>query len=185
MKTITPYIVIFIIGIAAGMCLCRSFFSKEETTIVEQKDTLVIYDTIRIEKPAEIRYEVLTERILVHVRDTIWEHDTLFLSLPTQRKAYKDDDYYAEVSGYNPSLDYIEVYPRTTTITKTEKIRDPYKNSISFGVEAEFISEVSIPIYLEYERMLHKNASFFARALYVLPSNRYGVAVGCKAQIGW
>jgi hypothetical protein len=184
MKIITPYIVIFIIGTAAGMCLCRSFFHNEEP-VIERADTLVVYDTIRMEKPAEVRYEVLTERVLVPVRDTIWKRDTLFVSLPLERKAYKEDDYYAEISGHKPSLDYIEVYPRTTTITKTEVVKTPYKNSIALGLDAGYLGALYIPLYLEYERSLHRYVGINARIIYDLPSKHYGASIGAKVQFGW
>lgn len=87
---------------------------------VVETETIVKYDTIVVESPKEVRYEVLTEKIRVPVLDTIRVHDTLYLSLPTQRKSYKEDTFYLEISGYNPSLDYIEVYPRTVVISKTE-----------------------------------------------------------------
>lgn len=90
--------------------------------VVTNVETIVKYDTIRIESPAEVKYEVLTKTIRVPVYDTLRIHDTLYMSLPTHRKAYKEDTYYLEISGYNPNLDYIEVYPRTVTITKTETV---------------------------------------------------------------
>lgn len=84
-------------------------------------DTITVRDTIRVESPAETRTEYVKEQILVPVRDTLWKHDTCYVSLPLEKRTYKREEFYAEVTGYEPRLTYIEVYPQTTTITQTEK----------------------------------------------------------------
>ena len=43
----------------------------------------------------------------------------MYVSLPRETKVYEDSTYKAQISGYEPRLDYIEVYPRTITITET------------------------------------------------------------------
>lgn len=49
--------------------------------------------------------------------DTVKE--PVYVPLPITQKEYKTDDYRLSISGYNPNLDYIEVYRRTEYITKT------------------------------------------------------------------
>lgn len=46
--------------------------------------------------------------------------DTAFVEIPVpvEVKTYADSTYRAQVSGYRPSLDWIEVYQKTTTITQ-------------------------------------------------------------------
>lgn len=46
--------------------------------------------------------------------------DTAFVEIPVpiEVKTYADSTYRAQVSGYRPSLDWIEVYQRTQTITQ-------------------------------------------------------------------
>jgi hypothetical protein len=58
-------------------------------------------------------------------------------------------------------------------------------NSLSAGVELGYMSALSIPIYLEYERMLHKNIGINAQIFYDLPTRQVGVGVGVKAQMEW
>ena len=95
-------------------------FLPVQTRVEHTSDTLYVRDTIRVEMPGETRTEILTEHILVPVRDTLWQRDTCYVSLPLEKRTYKREDFYAEVTGYEPRLTYIEVYPKTITITQTE-----------------------------------------------------------------
>ena len=65
----------------------------------------------------------------VYVVDTVWYEvpvyggrDTVYLPLPREVKEYQDSSYRAVVSGIRPSLDTIDVYQRTVTISKTETV---------------------------------------------------------------
>ena len=107
-----------------------------EVAKIAQIDTLVVYDTVRVEKPAEIRYVKTTQKIKIPVHDTIVVHDTTYMLLDKEMKEYRDSMYYARVSGYDPSLDYIEVYPKTTTITKAiVQPPSPWGYSLNIGVD--------------------------------------------------
>lgn len=181
MKKILPYIIVIVLGIVIGW-LCRGCFHADETPIV-QKDTLVYRDTIRETYPIEISKEVVRKEYVV-VRDTLRIKDTLYLSLPMERKVYGSDDFYAEVTGYKPSLDYIEVFPKTKIIT--ERIVEKRKmNSLSAGVELGYMSALSIPIYLEYERMFQKNVGIYGQMLYDLNARQFGISAGVHLQFEW
>ena len=95
---------------------------ERETTSVVQADTIIKRDTIRVPSPVEIRYEKLPEPLILPKVDTLRLRDTVYLVVNKEIKEYRDSLFYARVSGYQPSLDYIEVYPKTTTISKTETI---------------------------------------------------------------
>ena len=45
-------------------------------------------------------------------------HDTVRVYLPREVKVYEDSLYRAEVSGYQPSLDKIDIYQQTQIITR-------------------------------------------------------------------
>ena len=181
MKKILPYIIVIVLGMVIGW-LCRGHFHADKTPIV-QNDTIVYRDTIRESYPIEISKEVVRTEYVV-VRDTLRIKDTLYLSLPMERRVYGSDDFYAEVTGYKPSLDYIEVFPKTRVVT--ERIVEKRKmNSLSAGVELGYMSALSIPIYLEYERMLQKNVGIYGQINYDLPTRQFGIGIGAKASIGW
>ena len=55
--------------------------------------------------------------------------DSATVMLPITQKMYSDTDYRAWVSGYEPRLDSIKVYPRTVTVMET-KYKPPSRFSI-------------------------------------------------------
>ena len=170
---------LLIIGFVIGL-LCRS---KDVERIVDiQRDTTFLVDTHVIEKPILID-RLVTDSLLIAVRDTIRIHDTLYISLPKEVKIYAEKDYYAEVSGYEPSLDYLEVYPTTQFIKETQTVTRC--NALTLGIEPSYLNNFSIPIYLEYERMLHKNVGIYGQIQYDLQTRLFGFGLGAKISIGW
>lgn len=94
-----------------------------DTVTVTKTDTIYIRDTVTrfFPKPYE-----------VHIVDTIYVKDTILFR---EQKIYNDSMYSAWVSGYNPSLDSIRVFPRTIVIHENVT-RDVYTKSRKkpFGV---------------------------------------------------
>lgn len=174
---------LLILGLVSGLFLCRSCSTPEEVEIV-QIDSVVVRDTVREYYPVEIKTERIDTMLLI-VRDTVRVKDTLYMSLPLQRRTYKRDDFYAEVTGYNPRLTYIEVYPETVYVT-TEKVSSVNaKNSIGLGIETSYLNTLSIPIYLEYGRMLHKNVEIYGQIFYDLPGKQWGAGIGAEFKFDW
>lgn len=56
------------------------------------------------------------------------------VEIPIEQKTYRDSNYMAIVSGFQPNLDYIETYNNTTTITTTNVVH--YRPLVSLGVGA-------------------------------------------------
>lgn len=81
----------------------------------ERIDTLVIRDTITRVRPV-YTYTHMRDTIEVTIRDIV--HDTVRVYLPREVKVYEDSLYRAEVSGYQPNLDRIDIYQQTQIITK-------------------------------------------------------------------
>lgn len=88
---------------------------------------VVTHDTIKIDSPVEV-YKYIKEKEYVYIADTLTIHDTInkVITLPRTYAVYKDSTYRAVVSGVEPRLDSMRVYPKTTiqyitkTVTKTE-----------------------------------------------------------------
>ena len=112
-------------------------YTAEPVRLVEervQRDTLVIRDTVTHYAPRYI------ER---HTRDTITvtltevRHDTVAVYLPRETKVYEDTRYRAEVSGYQPSLDRIDIFTQTqvltTDVTQVVKRKTRWGLGISAG----------------------------------------------------
>lgn len=94
-----------------------------------QVDTVTHVRIDTLEVPMPVPY-------LVEIYDTMYiTVDSLLIidgsiAIPRERKTYKDSSYTAVVSGYRPSLDYLEIYPRTITKTITRTI-EPSRWSLS------------------------------------------------------
>lgn len=114
---------IFVACVLAALCLLSGYFlgrratSSSEAKIETITDTLRIRDTLLIEKPVPVEVRVV-DTMLVAVTDTISINDTVYLHLPREIKHYEDSLFRAQVSGYRPALDWIEVYPQREVVTR-------------------------------------------------------------------
>lgn len=116
---------------------CNTAQQRAISSAIQQADTLVIHDTITREMPVYItNTRVRTE--YVPVRDTLRLHDTLFIPITIEKRVYKDSLYRAEISGYKPSLDKIEIYQQTRTITKVEQVLVKDKKRWGLGIQAGY-----------------------------------------------
>ena len=109
-----------IFGLAVGFLSGRYVRRHIQPEIIEivHTDTLVIRDTLRIDRPVYIAQHIV-DSVLVPVTDTLCIHDTTFISLPRIQREYADTTYRAWVSGYEPALDSIDVYAKTEYIPTT------------------------------------------------------------------
>ena len=176
------HLAVLIVGMVAGMLLCRTFFVPERV-LETQTDTIVVRDTHVVEKPVYIRKKI-TDTMLVSVTDTLCLRDTLYVAIPKEVKVYANEDYYAEVSGYQPNLDYIEIYQKNVVISKTE-IPKEKKNYLAIGMEAGWCGNAYNPIYLEYGRMLHRNVKIYGAVYRDCVVQETGVRIGVNANIEW
>lgn len=111
------WIIVFIVGAAAGMLLPRfSPFLHPQAEVVTVADTLTVRDTIIERRPVYVT-QTKTDTMLVVVRDTTVIHDTTYIVLDREQKYYKGDGYEAWVSGYRPQLDSCRVFPETKYVT--------------------------------------------------------------------
>lgn len=118
---------------------------EEKTVVVEKHDTLTIRDTILTEKPSPIEVKVTKEYIKVPVE--VVKNDTVFVELSKTEKVYKDDSTYeCQVSGIEPNLDYIKIFPKTTIInneklvTTTKKVKPRFNFGLQIGTGYGFIN---------------------------------------------
>lgn len=130
-------IIAFVAGYQTGMQMCGN------VEIVE-RDTIIYVDTIPYYKPvakdsAVVRY--ITKLLPVahyEATDTFLaenyaqnggenipplgltdERDSMAVEIPITQKYYEGEEYRAFVSGFQPSLDSIFVFPRSTLIRET------------------------------------------------------------------
>ena len=98
-------------------------------------DTLIVRDTVTVEFPVPI-LTTITDTILVAYPDIVIIHDTTLVQLPRERKEYSGKDYRAVVSGFQPSLDLILVFPETKTITQTISVAPQKRSHWSIALPA-------------------------------------------------
>lgn len=101
----------------SGYFLGKRTAHAPEPELVIRVDTLRIRDTLLVEKPVPVEVRIV-DTMLVAVTDTVHLNDTVYLSLPRETKVYGDSTYTAQVSGYRPVLDWVEVYPQTEIVTR-------------------------------------------------------------------
>lgn len=101
----------------SGYLLGRKVNRAPEPAVIVRTDTLRLRDTVLIDRPVPVEVRVV-DTMLVAVTDTVAVNDTVYLSLPRETRVYGDSTYRAQVSGYRPMLDWIEVYPQTEVVTR-------------------------------------------------------------------
>lgn len=93
------------------------YTAKPETILEEREriDTLIIRDTFTHYVPQYV-YKHTRDTIRIPISETI--HDTVAVYLPRETRVYEDKRYRAEVSGYQPSLDRIDIFTQTQVVTQ-------------------------------------------------------------------
>lgn len=137
MKTLPWILVCLLLGVIVWM-QCNP---HDLQTVYVKGDTVRIRDTIRdtIPKPVKEtikRTDTVYLPILIDTAtDRTVESDSIPVLIPITSKEYKTDDYRAVVSGYNPSLDYMEVF-RDNKIVTLPPIQK--KNRWGLGLQAGY-----------------------------------------------
>lgn len=106
-------------------------------TETEGIDTLIVRDTVTVECPVPVLTTVI-DTILVARPDIIVIRDTVYARLPKESKEYSGRDFRAVVSGYRPSLDLIQVFPETKTVTQTISIPSRKGSHWSIALQAGY-----------------------------------------------
>jgi opacity protein-like surface antigen len=127
-------LVLAVICLIAGVAF-RCQEQREAQTITHIDTTrVVVYDTVTYRQPIAVdsvvlRYETIKVRKVVNdtIRVLDSAEDSVAVEIPITQKHYADSTYSAWVSGYDPCLDSIKVYPRTEVVTITKQIQDKPK----------------------------------------------------------
>lgn len=150
------------VEILAGMMLAASVFTaalvigysagrKRPRIVVEyQHDTLTRFDTLRVLQPVPVAVTV-KDTLLLPVPVPVEHTDTLWMPIPMEQKTYEDSTYKAVISGYRPSLDFLEVYNKTDVVylTNTQIVKAyPKRDFISVRADAMYDGRVLVPITL-------------------------------------
>ena len=109
-------VVIALALIAAAFLLGRRSV-KPEIVKIHRTDTVVVRDTVRetVLVP-KVRYLTRVDTVLLKVPGDTVEVPVL---VPISRNVYEGEDYRAVVSGFRASLDTLDIFRKTQTITNT------------------------------------------------------------------
>lgn len=109
-------VVIALALIAAAFLLGRRSV-KPEIVEIHRTDTVVVRDTVRetVLVP-KVRYLTRVDTVLLPVPGDTVEVPVL---VPISRKVYEGEDYRAVVSGFRASLDTLDIFRKTQTVTNT------------------------------------------------------------------
>ena len=169
MRNLVCYIIVFVVGVAAGMLLPRLCpFLQPQAETITRADTLTVRDTTKDRKPGVAK--VTADSLLLlkvpflldlpdiaFVSDTMYIRDTVYVPVRWVQHKYDRPDYQAWVSGYQigsrgPQLDSILVYPETRYVTRETIFASPRKcNSIALESSASWCGAMSLTISAEYE----------------------------------
>ena len=142
----------FLFGALASYFAVKGHFqAKLEGLTPEVMQVVIKRDTLRLNSPILLEiHKVTHDRIKIVMNDTIVRRDTIYLE--REQRVYEDEEYKAFVSGFQPRLDSIYVYPKTIYETKVstrkEWRRFTYGVQVGMGVVMPFNSSPSFGGYV-------------------------------------
>lgn len=107
-------LVFFVIGKARG------YETGYQAALNEphKADTVWRTDTVVHERPVE-KWRTVEKTVYIKVDSLITIHDTTFIAMEKEKKGYSGEDYECTISGIDPVLESISVYPKTAYVTNT------------------------------------------------------------------
>lgn len=124
-------IVVFLIGDSRGYD--RGF--AEALSQPHKADTVWQDKPVYIDKPVPvIQWRDREKIVYVPVKEDslVYVHDTTYMPLPREYRQYSGENYTAQVSGIDPTLDWLHINQKTAYITNTVV----KKKKWSFGITA-------------------------------------------------
>lgn len=169
-------IIIFFITILCTVVVtrCVSETPLSPQTVITNTDTIVEYkyDTIVYEKPKYVyKTKIDTQIIFINKKDSVY--------LPIEQKWYSEKDKYdIWVSGYEPKVDSVKIYPKTIweSVKVTEKIEktNVYATLGFNAFSGGFIPEVGISIATKKKLLIGAKIGYYDKNLV------YGATIGWK-----
>ena len=143
----------FLFGALASYFAVKGHFQAKLEDLTPEVIQVIKRDTLRLNTPVlrEI-HKVTHDTIKIVMNDTIVRRDTIYLE--REQRIYEDEDYKAFVSGFQPRLDSIYVYPKTIYETKVSTRKEwrqfTYGVQVGVGVVMPFNSSPAFGGYLGF-----------------------------------
>lgn len=104
----------------ARPALDRARNQEQQRDTIVFRDTVIFRDTVLFPKPVPVEHRIV-DTIQVVTKDTV------LVTLPREEVVYSDTSYYAVVSGFQPRLDTLKVFPEQRAIYIEKTIQAPQK----------------------------------------------------------
>ena len=195
MKKYIYYLVSFLIGIGAGMCLC--LFSPMR---IGKNDVLVDSDTtykeiVKYYTPLELAKNTIKlyvpkigtkEYVYVQSDSTtiIYRDSISFVTLPRQFYYTNQDDIEIWHSGVESRIDSLSYKMRETIITDTYKRKD-WKHELSLSASVGYHNTIMLPIELKYLYYPKKWIGLGGKAEYDFLHKTTGIYATANLRFGW
>lgn len=133
------------IGVIALFVTCSYFvglkdgINKATSASVEEVDTLVIRDTIVSEKPIYItrtRIDSIPYPVIIHITDTIWKTDTVWLD--REQVIWQDSLSRVYASGVSVEIDSVAHFLTTQYVIKKENVIVKERSRWGIGIQAGY-----------------------------------------------
>ena len=177
-EAVKAALVFMLVGLVLGGIIGYGMFGRGTTTMVTERDTTTYVDTIPYYKPVPKDSTVVSyvtrmlpvmgrENITTNKTDTFLaenyaqnyaqnipsqemsdERDSMAVEIPITQKRYDGNNYRAYVSGYEPRLDSIFIFSKTTVIhERSYKTPNKWHIGITGGYGYDFKSKQAEPYF--------------------------------------
>ncbi len=115
---LTSLVLVLLLGACYFLGYRKGHGNAPETPTIARTDTLLVRDTIRLDKPVPVAF-YYADTVYLPLVDTVRLRDTLYLAARRECRVYEDSLYRAVVSGVQPSLDELTLYRSDRIVTVT------------------------------------------------------------------
>lgn len=126
-----------LLGFILALALWAGFIIGRRTAPVADPvtitETIVVRDTLTEYEPVPV-YVERVDTLLVPVTEWRVIHDTTYIALPREIKRYEGKNYVAVISGYEPRLEEVSVFPEKTTSIVERVVKTPPAFTLSASV---------------------------------------------------
>ena len=102
-----------------------------------QTDTLMVRDTITIEKPV-VEERILLQEVFLPVRDTIIVRDTIYAVFQKEQVIWRDSLSAVYASGVMPEVDSVKHFTSEKIVREKEVIEIKKRSRWSIGIQAGY-----------------------------------------------
>jgi hypothetical protein len=102
-----------------------------------QTDTLMVRDTITIEKPV-VEERILLQEVFLPVTDTIMMRDTIYVALQREQVIWKDSLSVVYASGVMPEVDSVKHFISERIVTEKEVVEVRTRTRWGVGIQAGY-----------------------------------------------